>query len=247
MNELALFAGAGGGILGGKLLGWRTVCAVEFNSYCQRVLLARQRDGFLPRFPIWDNVETFDGKPWRGHIDVVSGGFPCTDISSAGRGAGIEGKQSGLWKHMARIVGEVRPRYVFVQTARCLFAEDLPWSSVTLPRWGMMRDGVLWERTILPLRTNATASGYWRSPTSRDWKNARHPKECNKNGGYRQTGLNDQLCNKNGSTVAERNGQVTPEFCEWLMGFPIGWTESAPLEMPKFHKWLRSHGVCLQG
>ena len=125
MNELALFAGAGGGILGGKLLGWRTVCAVEFNSYCQRVLLARQRDGFLPRFPIWDNVETFDGQPWRGHIDVVSGGFPCTDISSAGRGAGIEGKQSSLWKHMARIIGEVRPRYVFVENSPLLVRRGL--------------------------------------------------------------------------------------------------------------------------
>jgi len=56
MNELALFAGAGGGILGGHLLGWTTVCAVEIEDYPRRVLLARQRDGILPRFPIWDDV-----------------------------------------------------------------------------------------------------------------------------------------------------------------------------------------------
>ena len=62
MNELALFAGAGGGILGGHLLGWRTVCAVEIDPYCRRVLLARQRDGILPLFPIWDDVRTFDGR-----------------------------------------------------------------------------------------------------------------------------------------------------------------------------------------
>jgi hypothetical protein len=85
----------------------------------------------------------------------------------------------------------------------------------------------------------------WRSPTSRDWKNARNPKMCDANGGYRQTSLSDQLCNKSGSTVAERNGQVTPEFCEWLMGFPVGWTESAPLETPKFQQWQLSHGVFL--
>jgi DNA (cytosine-5)-methyltransferase 1 len=125
LNELALFAGAGGGILGGKLLGWRTVCAVELDAYCRRVLLARQRDRFLPRFPIWDNIQTFDGKPWRGHIDVVSGGFPCVDISVAGRGAGIEGERSGLWKHMARIVGEVRPRFVFVENAPVLVKRGL--------------------------------------------------------------------------------------------------------------------------
>ena len=86
MNELALFAGAGGGILGGKLLGWRTVCAVEWEQYPASVLCARQNDGFLPPFPIWDDVQTFDGKPWRGIVDVVSGGFPCQDISVAGGG-----------------------------------------------------------------------------------------------------------------------------------------------------------------
>ena len=63
MNELALFAGAGGGILGGRLLGWRTRCAVEVDAYARSVLLARQRDGLLPAFPIWDDVRTFDGKP----------------------------------------------------------------------------------------------------------------------------------------------------------------------------------------
>lgn len=88
MYELALFAGAGGGILGGKLLGWRTVCAVELDAYARRVLLARQRDGCLEPFPIWDDVRTFDGKPWSGKIDVISGGFPCQDISCAGGGAG---------------------------------------------------------------------------------------------------------------------------------------------------------------
>ena len=104
INELALFAGAGGGILGGHLLGWRTVCAVEWDTYAASVLIARQNDGILPAFPIWDDVQTFDGKPWRGIVDVVSGGFPCQDISPAGRGAGIDGEKSGMWRHMARIV-----------------------------------------------------------------------------------------------------------------------------------------------
>src|ERR1043165_726585 len=49
-------------------IGWRTVCAVEIDPYCQRVLFARQRDGALSPFPIWDDVRTFDGKLWRGHV-----------------------------------------------------------------------------------------------------------------------------------------------------------------------------------
>jgi DNA (cytosine-5)-methyltransferase 1 len=125
LNELALFAGAGGGILGGHLLGWRTVCAVEWEQYPASVLCARQNDGLLPPFPIWDDVQTFDGKPWRGIVDVVSGGFPCTDISAAGKGAGIDGEASGMWREMARIIHEVRPRYVFVENSPMLTSRGL--------------------------------------------------------------------------------------------------------------------------
>jgi len=125
MHELALFAGAGGGILGGHLLGWRTVCAVEWDTYAASVLVARQNDGILPPFPVWDDVQTFDGKPWKGIVDVVSGGFPCQDISAAGKGAGIDGERSGMWSHMARIVGEVRPRFVFVENSPMLVGRGL--------------------------------------------------------------------------------------------------------------------------
>ena len=125
MNELALFAGAGGGILGGHLLGWRTVCAVEWEPYPASVLCVRQNEGLLPAFPIWDDVQTFDGRPWRGRVDVVSGGFPCQDISAAGKGAGIDGARSGMWGHMARIIGEIRPRYVFVENSPMLTSRGL--------------------------------------------------------------------------------------------------------------------------
>ena len=125
MNELALFAGAGGGILAGKELGWRTVCAVEWEPYPASVLMQRQNDGLLPAFPIWDDVQTFDGNPWRGVVDVVSGGFPCQDISAAGRGAGISGERSGMWAHMARIIGEVRPRYAFIENSPMLTVRGL--------------------------------------------------------------------------------------------------------------------------
>jgi len=125
MNELHLFAGAGGGILGGQLSGHTCVCAVEIESYPRQVLLQRQRDGILPKFPIWDDINTFDGKPWRGKVDIVCGGFPCQDISSAGKGAGIEGKRSGLWGEMARVVSEVRPRFVFVENSPMLTSRGL--------------------------------------------------------------------------------------------------------------------------
>lgn len=125
MNELALFSGIGGGILGGKLLGWRTVCAVEQDPYCISVLLQRQNDKVFPTFPVWGDICTFDGKPWRGIVDVVSGGFPCQDISAAGKGTGIKGSRSGLWSEMARVIGEVRPQYAFIENSPMLVTRGL--------------------------------------------------------------------------------------------------------------------------
>lgn len=125
LRELHLFAGAGGGLLGGMLLGHRTVCAVELEPYCRKVLLQRQRDGILPWFPIWDDVRTFDGKPWRGIADVVCGGFPCQDISVAGTRKGLEGERSGLWSEFARIISEVQPRFVFVENSPALLIRGI--------------------------------------------------------------------------------------------------------------------------
>ena len=125
LRELALFAGAGGGILGGHLLGWRTVCAVERDAYAAQVLAQRQNDGALPAFPIWSDVCSFDGRPWRGIVDVVSGGFPCQDISSAGKGAGIEGARSSMWKQMARIIREVRPKFAYMENSPMLTSRGL--------------------------------------------------------------------------------------------------------------------------
>lgn len=120
MRELALFAGAGGGILASHLLGWRTVCAVEIEPYPASVLVARQNDKALPPFPIWSNICTFDGRPWRGLVDIISGGFPCQDISAAGQGAGINGSRSKLWFEMLRVINEVQPRFVFVENSPML-------------------------------------------------------------------------------------------------------------------------------
>lgn len=144
MNELHLFAGAGGGILGGMLLGHTTVCAVEIEPYARKVLLQRQRDGILPRFPIWDDIRTFDAKPWRGIADVVCGGFPCKGISAIGDRSGLEHAESGLWTEQARIIGEILPRYAFVENSPGLLSNgglrvvaDLAAMGYGM-RWGVM-------------------------------------------------------------------------------------------------------------
>jgi DNA (cytosine-5)-methyltransferase 1 len=132
MNELHLFCGVGGGVLGGMLLGHTCVCAVEIEEYPRRVLLQRQRDGILPRFPIWDDIRTFDGRPWRGRVDVVCGGFPCQDISSArtnsrenGKQMGLAGSRSGLWSEMRRVIEEVQPYAVKIENSPNLRTKGL--------------------------------------------------------------------------------------------------------------------------
>jgi DNA (cytosine-5)-methyltransferase 1 len=125
LTELALFAGGGGGLLASQLLGHRVICAVEIEEYARGVLVARQNDGTLEPFPVWDDVCTFDGLPWRGRVDVISGGFPCQDISVAGSGAGIDGEKSGLWSEFVRIIREVQPRFVFVENSPALTSRGL--------------------------------------------------------------------------------------------------------------------------
>lgn len=124
-RTLHLFAGAGGGILADLLLGHQPVCAVEIDDHCQQVLSARQKDGSIPWFPIFGDVKEFNGHPWRGLVDIIAGGFPCQDISTAGRGAGISGSRSGLWSEFARIICEVRPAYVFVENSPVLLTRGI--------------------------------------------------------------------------------------------------------------------------
>ena len=145
LRELHLFAGCGGGILGGLLLGHTPVCAVEIEPFCRDVLFQRQRDGILPRFPIADDVCQFDGKPWREKVDVVCGGFPCQDISIANSQAiGLSGLRSGLWKEQTRIIGEILPEFAWIENSPrltvlggCRVIADLTKMGFDC-RWGIM-------------------------------------------------------------------------------------------------------------
>ena len=128
LYTLHLFAGAGGGILADKLLGHTPIGACELEEYPRKVLLQRQLDGILPIFPIWDDIRSLREdnpecaeafKCWKGVAEklAICGGFPCQDISIAGKGKGLEGNRSGLWFEMLRIIGEIRPRYVFLENS----------------------------------------------------------------------------------------------------------------------------------
>ena len=147
MYELELFAGAGGGILAQQLLGHQVIGAVEISPYCRAVLLQRQRDLCLPLFPVWDDVTTFrsDNPECAAFFDYlrsirddlcVSGGFPCQDISSCGKGRGISGAKSGLWHEMARIVSEIQPAFVFAENSPLLTTRGLETVLASLAEMG---------------------------------------------------------------------------------------------------------------
>ncbi len=125
IRVVSLFSGIGAIDYGLRLAGgFRTVCYVEYEPYCQEVIKERQIDGRLDLGPIWDDVSTFDGEAWEG-AEMVVGGFPCQDISNAGKCEGIDGERSGLWKEMRRIIREVGPRYVLVENVSALLVRGL--------------------------------------------------------------------------------------------------------------------------
>lgn len=125
MRTLHLFAGAGGGLLADLILGHRPVGYVEIDEDCQKVIAQRIRDGFLPDAPIFGDIRAFlsEGyaESYQGMVDIVAGGFPCQDISLANaNGGGIDGERSGLWREMAEVIRQVRPKFAFVENSAAL-------------------------------------------------------------------------------------------------------------------------------
>lgn len=106
-NGIALCAGAGGLELGLHLLlpNYRTVCWVERDAYAAATLVARMADKALDEAPVWSDLRTFDGHPWRGKVDILTAGYPCQPFSASGRRRGTDDPRH-LWPEVARILRE---------------------------------------------------------------------------------------------------------------------------------------------
>ena len=120
---LDLFSGIGGFSLGLERAGMRTVAFCEIDPYCRAVLAKH-----WPNVPCYDDVRTLTAERLAADgivPDIICGGFPCQDISVAGKGAGLAGERSGLWSEYARLIGELRPRYVLVENVSALRSRGL--------------------------------------------------------------------------------------------------------------------------
>jgi len=123
MKVLDLFSGIGGFSLGLERAGMETVAFCEIEPFPRKVLAKH-----WPNVPIYEDVRDVTAERLRadgiGRIDVVTGGFPCQDISVAGKQAGIEGSRSGLWGELCRIIGDIRPKYAIVENVTALISGD---------------------------------------------------------------------------------------------------------------------------
>lgn len=121
MKVLDLFSGIGGFSLGLHRCGMQTVAFCEIDEFCRKVLSKN-----FPGIPIHEDIKELKGNQFRGAVELICGGFPCQDISSArGKGEGIEGAKSGLWRFYKDIIGDVRPKWVIVENSPMLTRRGL--------------------------------------------------------------------------------------------------------------------------
>lgn len=127
MQTMHLFAGVGGGLLADLILGHEPIAAVEWDPYCCQVLRERADEGWFPELHVWEgDVRLFDSSEYAGRVDCIHAGFPCQDISVAGKQAGVgEETRSGLYREVLRIAGVVRPQYLFLENVSAILSNGL--------------------------------------------------------------------------------------------------------------------------
>lgn len=186
IHVLDLFSGIGGFSLGLERAGFHTVAFCEADAKCRKVL-----NKHWPTVPIYEDVRTLKGEHLHSRIDAICGGFPCQDISTAGKGTGIVGERSGLWSEYLRLIQETNPQYIVIENVPALRSKGLTLVLQNLSEVGYMgefhcipasffgaphqRDRLwiiaypLQQRTQIPLEGELSAIQLLRSE-SEDWK-----------------------------------------------------------------------------
>ena len=201
------------------------------NLTPQAYLCSDKMMGFsrLSRFGMTFRLLTAD----RGEALLMSylEGFPARTSQPQEKAQGLTESDQGCGEKWQGSFAKYDPDTHSLRTHQCSLLEDLTESCQTLPAWGLMRDGECWEQPTLALRIRGTESGLWPTPTAHNAKETNAPSEAK----------------RNEPTLASRvGGKLNPTWVEWLMGWPLEWTDLKPLEMDKFQQWQQQHGEFLQ-
>ena len=256
LSVFDIFSGIGGFSLGLEKAGMQTIAFCEINQFCQKVLRKHWQS-----VPIFSDVTVIDKKDLKAlpRIDVIAGGFPCQDISIAGKQAGITAKRSGLWKEFARLINEVRPKYAIIENVANLRSKglisvlqdlwaigyDAEWHCIPASAFGAPhRRDRIWiiahPACIDKIRLSCTKKKT-QSTTGDSNKNVFSYKILGLDGHYqfqevRKVSQEEISIYRNTKGFAQwgiepktiprlKEERLNPDWVEWLMGFPQGWTE----------------------
>ena len=185
-------------------------------------------------------------------VDVLTwflGDSPARTLAAPEKGQESKAKEVGFGTKWQELSTRYDPNTHSWKTHLCLWEEDLPWYSVTLPKWGLMQDGVCWELTKSEHRTRENAAGLWPTPVKTDgfavgWCltsiERKEKGECRPSGAKIGSGL--KYFRKTEKYLS--NGYPNPALTEWLMGWPAKWTDLQPLETDRCRNVQRRHGGC---
>ncbi len=220
LTKLSLFSGILGDDLASEWAGIKTICCVEIDPFCQQVIKKHH-----PNMPIIGDVRDVTKERIKESPNIISGGFPCQDVSTAGLRQGInEDTRSGLWGEYARIIGEFRPSWVVAENVRGLLSVDdggdLEEYSGTFPTWGIMWDGACYELPLMERNIKESEYSSLPTPTATDGLRCQFKKES----------INKSLAKGSSMTliyliIFKDLLQYAPVIYEQLMGFPPQWTQ----------------------
>ena len=233
LRTMHLFAGGGGGYLQTSCLDTTRLSPSSMMHIASRSWLRGRKTVTFPGFPSLLMCATSMDHLGAGLSTSWPAAFPAPTSALQARAQALMARLVGSgerWRALSTRYD--RPTSLW-RTARCSSSVGSHWSSVTLPKWGTMRRGVCWERGISAHLMTEIGSGYsgkrWPTPTAHNAKEGAYPAEYARN---------------TPTLAAQAGGPLNPDWTEWLLAWPTGWSALGPLATDRFHLWLQSLGSC---
>jgi hypothetical protein len=197
--------------------------------------------GALTRSPFGMTLQRLTGASGGGALMWCQAGSPVRTYHQPERVLDLMGQGLDYGPRWPGSLARCSPPMSGWKTRQCSLLGGLSEFSGILPRWGMMQDGECFPLLMLEHLTSVSGSGYWDTPCKAD----AHPRAYNRNKPYTGKGqkhLQAQAYERL-THACVPGGKLNPDWVEWLMGWPLGWTGLQPLEMGKFRRWLDLHGM----